>query len=118
MRTSRIAEKTRRSPRVTALALGACLFLSAGGAGARAEETAPIGLARELRQVVRRDLPLEDRVGAAKRALAVERGGDATAWANAGMALLHADSDGSCRFPTRPRGWRPGRTSTPGCNRC
>ena len=62
MRTVRIARGTRRSLRVTALALGVCLS-GAATAPLYGEDSPPIDLAKELRKAA-----YEHDVGAAKRA--------------------------------------------------
>ena len=92
--------------------LGGLLLACAlvGGGSARAEDPAPVDLARELRRVVRSDLPLAERTAAADAALAVKVAGDPEAWARAGMALLGAREDERAAWmllrATR-EGWHP-----------
>src|SRR5262245_44822935 len=95
---------TPRFPAVTAL-LGVplvALLVGVGGSGAleAGDPAAPSAavvasdLAHHLRSAARADLSLADRLAAAERALAVPTGGEARAWARAGLALLSADDEG------------------------
>jgi hypothetical protein len=110
MRTSRIACGTRRSLWVTARGLGLCL-IGAAAAPLHAEDLAPVDLAKELRRAA-----YEHDTDAAKRALSVPSGGDATLWAVAGANLLRNDPEVAVWLIRRafledpaPRGFRTSR---------